>query len=62
MKVMEFTTTEISSDGRNYKIAIPINQILELRTIVGGEQVYLTVNGIPVKESYWETLKLLRKD
>jgi len=51
-KIFVFETEQITSDGRPYLLAIPENQITELRTVFGGHNVQLSVNSIPVKASF----------
>jgi hypothetical protein len=59
MKIFEFKTEELNQDGRSYIIAIPIDKIDKIESIVGGENVYLKVNSIEVKGSYRDLIKEL---
>jgi hypothetical protein len=58
-KVFVFKTKKKSKDGRNYLLAIPEDQITEIKSIVGGQLVYLVVNGQEVSGSFEELVESL---
>lgn len=51
-RIFVFKTERVTSDGRPYLLALPENQITELRSVVGAHNVQLTVNGVPVTASF----------
>jgi hypothetical protein len=51
-RVFVFETKQKSRDGRSYLLAIPEAQIMSLKSIVGGQRVYLEVNGVEVQGSF----------
>jgi hypothetical protein len=58
-KIFVFKTKEKSRDGRNYLLAILEDQITEIKSIVGGQNVYLVVNGQEVSGSFEELIESL---
>jgi hypothetical protein len=58
-KVFVFKTKEKSRDGRSYLLAIPQDRITEIKSIVGGQNVYLVVNGQEVSGSFEELVESL---
>ena len=58
-KVFVFKTKKKSNDGRSYLLAIPQDQITEIKSIVGGQLVYLVVNGQEVSGSFEELVESL---
>lgn len=56
---IEFKTIEKSNDSRKYKVCFHHSEIKKIKTIFGGENVYLEVNNIPVEGSYQYLIKLL---
>ena len=60
MKYIEFTTNKKSVYGLPHKICFPVNKIEKLETYSGSENVYLKVNDIEVKGSYFDLLNLLK--
>ena len=44
-RIFVFKTEEKSRDGRPYMMAFPESQITSLKTVWGGQRVYLEVNG-----------------
>ena len=58
-RVFVFQTEEKSKDGRPYLMAFPESQITSLKTIWGGQCVYLEVNGIRMQESFEDVVKAL---
>ena len=51
-RIFVFKTERVTSDGRPYLLALPENQITELRSVVGAHNVQLAVNGVPVTASF----------
>jgi hypothetical protein len=60
-KVFVFKTKATHSDGRPYLLAIPENQITELRSIVGNQNAELSVNGTRVTASFDDLAEQLGK-
>ena len=58
-KVFVFKTIANSRDGRRYLLAIPEDQIAEIKSIVGGQNVYLVVNGQEVSGSFEKLVESL---
>ena len=58
-KFIEFTSTEKSKDGRKSVFSLPVSEIKKIESILGGECVYLKVNGIRVEGSYQHLKELL---
>lgn len=57
--VYVFRRVKTSTDGRNYLLAIPEDQIQSIESIFGSHNVYLKVNGIEVQGSFDELVKQL---
>lgn len=58
-RIFVFKTEKVTSDGRPYLLAIPENQITELRSVVGAHNVQLVVNGVPVTASFYDLINAL---
>ena len=58
-RVFVFKTKKLSSDGRPYLVAFPESKITSLKSIVGGQRVYLEVNGVEVQESFEDVVNAL---
>lgn len=62
MKIIKLTTQETCEDGRHFHYAIPINKILSVKGVHGGENTYCEVNGVYVKESYNDVIKKIEEE
>ncbi len=62
MNIIEFKTKHKSEDGRPYLIAIPVDKIKTIESILGGEHVYCKVNGIEVNCSYRDLIDRLHTE
>jgi hypothetical protein len=58
-RIFVFKTTEVTSDGRPYLLAIPEDKITELRTTYGSDNIYAIVNGTKVNCSFERLIKEL---
>jgi len=58
-RIFVFKTTEVTSDGRPYLLAIPEDKITELRTVYGSHNMYTIVNGTKVNYSFEQLTKEL---
>jgi hypothetical protein len=58
-RIFVFKTFEKILDGRPKLLAIPENQIKELSTIYGSQNVFVYVNGIKVDYSFDQLIKEL---
>ena len=58
-RIFVFKTFEKISDGRPKLLAIPENQIKELNTIYGSQNLFVYVNGIKVDYSFDQLIKEL---
>jgi hypothetical protein len=56
MKLLKVT---LKGEGRPYIVHIPFDKIVEIRTQAGSENVYCKVNGVEVKENYYDIITLL---
>jgi hypothetical protein len=57
-RIFVFKAEKVTSDGRPCLLAIPENQITELRSVVA-HNVQLAVNGVPVTASFNDLIDAL---
>jgi hypothetical protein len=58
-RIFVFKTTNTTSDGRPYLLAIPEKQITEVRSVIGNTNTQAIVNGTRVNYSFTELVKKL---
>jgi hypothetical protein len=58
-RIFVFKAEKVTSDGRPCLLAIPENQITELRSVVGAHNVQLAVNGVLVTASFNDLIDAL---
>ena len=61
MKLIEFKLSD-KKNGRIALLTIPVSRIACIESLVGSENCYCAVNGIEVRCSYWDLLKMLEED
>jgi hypothetical protein len=58
-RIFVFKAEKVTSDGRPCLLAIPENQITELRSVVVAHNVQLAVNGVLVTASFNDLIDAL---